>query len=181
MSNSALYDWTTRLDLQCSFLAEQRTILGNFVPITDDDMKLRMKHQWSPTPPLWDRMFALTHSIPAVAKIASIETVPSLKVGGTYIPVHCRHCLLGKRVPVHHLLSQWSNVSVVKTGASEGSSGNLKVFGLHKICFLLYLYIELQKLWGVDSRENHSQTGSKLLQLASRYKFLQLGSRSKLL
>jgi hypothetical protein len=146
MSNFALYDWTTRLDLQCSFLAEQRTILGNFVPITDDDIKLRMKHQWSPTPPLWGRMFALTHSIPAVAKIASIGTVPSLKVGGTYIPIHCRHCLLGKRVAVRHLSSQLSNVSVIPTGVSEGGLGDLKVFGLHKICFLLYLYVELQKL-----------------------------------
>ncbi len=94
MSNSAVYDSAKRLDLQCSFLAEQQTILGNFEPITDDDIKLRMKNQWSPTPPLWGRMYALTHLIPAVANNASIGMVPSLKVGGMCIPVHCRHCLL---------------------------------------------------------------------------------------
>jgi hypothetical protein len=97
MSYSALYDWTKHLDLQCSFLVEQQTMLGNFEPITDDDIKLRMKHRWTPTPPLWGRMYVLTHSIPAVANIASIETVPSLKVGGICIPVHCRHCLLSMR------------------------------------------------------------------------------------
>jgi hypothetical protein len=72
-------------------------MLGNFLPIIDDDVKLRMKHLWSPTPPLWGRMYALTHLIPAVAQIASIGTVLSMKVGGTCIPVHCRHCLLSMR------------------------------------------------------------------------------------
>jgi hypothetical protein len=38
------------------------------------------------------------------------------------------------------------NVSVIPTGASEGGSGNLEVFGCSKIRFLFYLYIELQKL-----------------------------------
>jgi hypothetical protein len=73
MSNSALHDWTKRLDLQCTFLAEQWTMLGNFEPITDNDVKLRMKYWWSPNPPLWGRMYALMHLIPAVANIASTE------------------------------------------------------------------------------------------------------------
>jgi hypothetical protein len=72
-------------------------MLGKLVPTTDDDVKSRMKHLWSPTPPLWGRIYALTHWITAVAKIASIGTIPSLKVGGTCIPVHCRHCLLSMR------------------------------------------------------------------------------------
>ncbi len=89
--------------------------------------------------------------------------------------------VLGKRVPIRHLLSQWSNVSVVSTGASEGGSGNHEVFGCSKICFLLYLYVELQNYEVWIAEKVVAQTGSKLLQLASRSKFLQLGSRSKLL
>jgi hypothetical protein len=45
-------------------------------------------------PPLWGRMYALTHSILAVAKIALMGIVPSLNVGGIWMPVHWRHCLL---------------------------------------------------------------------------------------
>ena len=48
MPNSALYDWTKRLDLQCSLFAEQLTMLGDFEPITDDDIKSRMKHGGHP-------------------------------------------------------------------------------------------------------------------------------------
>jgi hypothetical protein len=72
-------------------------MLGNFAPITDDDVKPRMKHLWSPATPLWGRMYALTHLIPAVAKIVSIRIVPSLKVGSTCISVHFRHYLLSMR------------------------------------------------------------------------------------
>ncbi len=51
--------------------------------------------------------------------------------------------VLGKRVPIRHLLSQLSNVSVVTTGASKGGLGDLEVFGCSKIHFLLYLYVKL--------------------------------------
>ncbi len=60
-------------------------------------MKSRMKHLWSPMPPLWGRIYALMHSILEVAKIASISAVLSLKVGGMYIPLHWRHCLVNVR------------------------------------------------------------------------------------
>ncbi len=65
--------------------------------MTVKDVKSSMKHLLLPTPPLWGRMYALAHSIPAVAKIALIGVVPSLKVGGIWMPVHWRHCSLNIR------------------------------------------------------------------------------------
>jgi hypothetical protein len=70
-------------------------------------------------------------------------------------------------------------MSVIPTGASEGGSGNLKVFGCSKIHFSLYLYAELQNYEVWIAGKIIAQIGYKLLQLASRSKFLQLGSRSK--
>ncbi len=70
-------------------------------------------------------------------------------------------------------------MSVIPTGASKGSLGNLEVFGCSKICFLLYLLVELQNYEVWIAGKIIAQIGSKLLQLASRSKFLQLGSRSK--
>jgi len=69
----------------------------NLVPITDDELKSRMKHLWSPIPPLWGRMYALTHSIPAVAYTASIGMILSLNVGGICVPVQPKHYLLKLR------------------------------------------------------------------------------------
>ncbi len=94
MSNSALYNCTKQVDLQWSFRAEHRTLLGNLVPMIDDEVKSTMKDLWSPMPPLCGRMFALMHSILAVAKTASMGIVPSLNVGGIWMRVHWRHCLL---------------------------------------------------------------------------------------
>ncbi len=59
--------------------------------------EIKNEHLWMPTPSLGGRMYALAHSIPAVAKIASIGVVPSLKVGGIWMPVHWRHCSLNMR------------------------------------------------------------------------------------
>ncbi len=69
-------------------------------------------------------------------------------------------------------------MSVIPKGASEGGLGNLEVFGCSKICFLLYLYVELQNYEVWIAGKIIAQTGSNVLQLASRSKFLQLGSRS---
>jgi hypothetical protein len=44
LSNSALYVWTRRVDLQCNFLAAQWTILENLVPMIEEDVKSSMKH-----------------------------------------------------------------------------------------------------------------------------------------
>ncbi len=65
--------------------------VGKLVPMTGKEVKSRMKHIWLPTPPLWGRMYALANSIPAIAKIGLIGVVPSLKVGGIWMPVHWRH------------------------------------------------------------------------------------------
>jgi hypothetical protein len=67
-------------------------------------------------------------------------------------------------------------MSVIPTGMSEGSLGDLKVFGCSKIRFLLYLYVKLQNYEVWIAGKIIAQTGSTLLQLASRSKFLQLGS-----
>ncbi len=97
MSYLALYNCTKQVDLQWSFRAEHRTMLGNLVPMIDDEIKSTMKHLWLPMPPLCGRMYASMHSIPAVTKIALMGIVPSLNVGGIWMPVHWRHCLLNIR------------------------------------------------------------------------------------
>ena len=51
-------------------------------------------------------------------------------------------------------------MSVVPTGAFEGGSGNLEVFGCSKISFLLYLYVELQKYEVWIAGKIIAQTGS---------------------
>jgi hypothetical protein len=56
-------------------------------------------------------------------------------------------------------------MSVVPTRASEGGSGDLEVFGCSKICFLLYLYVELQNYEVWIAGKIIAQTGSKLFNL----------------
>jgi hypothetical protein len=64
----ALYKFIIREDVQCSFLATQRTIFGKDVPITDSKVRSMMKHQWSPMPPYCGRMNAFTQVILGVTK-----------------------------------------------------------------------------------------------------------------
>jgi len=46
---------------------------------------------------------------------------------------------VGKRVPACHLMSRYSNLSVVPTSTPEGLSGDLEVFGCNITSFLSYL------------------------------------------
>jgi hypothetical protein len=87
----ALYKFIIREDAQCNFLATQRTIFGNDVPITDSEVRLMMKHWWSPTSPYCERMNAFMQVIPGVMKTPSIGALPIRKVGGIGMPVCFLH------------------------------------------------------------------------------------------
>ncbi len=89
--SSALYKFIIHEDAQCNFLATQWTIFGKDVPITDSEVRLMMKHWWSPMPPYCGRMNAFTQVIPGVMKTPSIGALPLWKVGGIGMPVCSLH------------------------------------------------------------------------------------------
>jgi hypothetical protein len=62
---------------------------------------------------------------------------------------------VGKRVPVCHLLSQISNLSVVPTGPPEGTLGDLEVISCNKT--IIYFISKWNcKIMMCKPRENHS-------------------------
>jgi hypothetical protein len=83
----ALYKLIIWEEVQCSFLAAHQTIFGNDVPIIDSEVRLMMKHRWSPTPPYCERMKTLTQVIPGVVNVPLMGALPFWWVGGIGVPV----------------------------------------------------------------------------------------------
>ncbi len=85
--SSILYTVIILVEVQWSFLNAHQKIFRNVDPMTNSDERSMMKHQWSHTPPKCGRINTLTHLMPGVVNMPSMETLPLWNVGGIRIPV----------------------------------------------------------------------------------------------